>query len=733
MKIKYKKLYLPLLLLALSTPLVFGQLMNPDNWKHFQSVQKINTVLEDGNELWYGTEKGLVVINKETLEQTHYNKHNSPIPSDDVKAIVKIGDTKWIGTYDLILMQISDNGWETIPVPISEEDMPSNGALVLYCMEADSDGNLWLGTNLGAIKYDGENFEITNKDTNPDLDNTFQDVWAIEKDDTDNIYFSSFELFRRDANGNFTNLSEGDPNLFAYGESSLCYANDKLWYSNFGHQIAYFNEGGWSWLHQDSIPGPGTVLQGIKVDKNNQTYFYYLYNGIFKLEGESLVPVAESLTQNGNNKIEHLHFDDNNAIWFTHKASFHTNANGTLTSGILGDHPFVNNLYNMIEEDRNGKIYVINDYKHIKTFTYEEGWQTLIPNLPETDLSNISLSNLTFDSQNDLWISSSLGLIHFDGQQWEIINETTDPNAPLTWCNKLLIDQNDRKWMIISSGEIGRLDGNSWTVFDQSDIPWMDYIYAMKLDPDGNLWLSDAEGNLFRLNIDDTFDQISTSDIQFDEYMRIANIHFDKNGTLWIVCNYNDGRQLFKRADDSWFEIIDDYEYSYYTGYLAEDENGLYFSANDAIVHLDENENIEYITTDNSLMRGPYVGWLHFDHQNNLWINNYTGGLSLYSLTGFNVTNTAEIYEEAGTVKWQAYPIPATQVVTIEAVHSSFSTDNFVTVNLTDVTGKVLRRYQVSTTGGNHLNFDLDVSEFPNGLYYLAIDGLPAKGIVIQR
>lgn len=725
------KLYLTLIVIALSAPLVFGQLMDPDNWQYFQSVQKVNTVLEDGNELWYGTEKGLVVVNKETYEQTWHHKHNSPIPSDDIKAIVKIGDTKWIGTYDLILMQVNEEGWENIPVPISEDDLLSNQTPLLYCMKADDEGNLWLGTNFGVLKYDGTSFEIINYTTNSELDNTFQDVWAIEKDENNHLYFSSFELYRLEADGTYTNLSDGDFNLFAYGEARLCYGNDKLWYSTFGHNIASYDGENWTWLSQDSVPGG--ILGGIELDKNGQPYFYYQNNGIYKLQGETLVPTAEELTQNGHQNIDHLHFDQDNALWVTHKASFRSNANGTLTSGILGDYPFVNNGFNFIQEDRNGKIYVINDYKHIKTFTYEEGWQTLTPDLPEMDMAYMSVSGLAFDSQNELWISSSIGLIHYDGQQWEIMNEEINPDVPFAGCYKLIIDSNDRKWMIIPGSAIARLDGDTWTVFDQYDIPWQDYAYFMKLDSQNNLWLSDTEGNLFRINTDDTFDQIETGSIQFDEYMRISNIHFDKNGTLWIITSYNEGRQVFKRSGDSWIEIVDDYEYSYYTGYLAEDDNGLYFSANSAIVHLDEEENINYITPENSLMQGSYVGWLHFDNQNNLWINNYISGLSLYSPTGFTVTSSEEIFEEECAVKWQAYPVPATEVVTIEAVHTSFNDKRSISVNLMDATGKVLKTYSVSTNGRNHLTFDMEVAEYPNGFYFISIDGLPAKGIVISK
>ena len=469
------------------------------------------------------------------------------------------------------------------------------------------------------------------------------------------------------------------------------------------------------------------------MDNNNQPYFYYQNSGIFKLQGESLIPTAQELTQNGNIKVDHLHFDEDNALWFTHKASFHTNANGTLTSGVLGDHPLINNNFNVITNDKNGNIYLVNDYNHILTYSYEEGWQTLTPDIPETDLTNLSISSVVFDSQNELWMSSSIGLIHFDGQQWEIMNETTDPQVPFAGCYKMVIDQHDRKWMIIPGSAIARLDGETWTVFDQSDIPWNDYVYTMKLDPYNNLWLSDTEGDLFRLNTDDTYEQIGTNEIQFDQYMRIANIHFDKYGTLWIICSYNDGRQVFRRVNDSWVEIEDDYEYSYYTGYLAENKSGLYFSANGALVHIDEADNIEYITPDNSLMHGNYVGWLHFDHHNNLWMNNYIDGLSVYSLTGFAVTSTEDIFEEECTVKWQAYPIPATEVVTIEAVHTSFANSQNIQISLTDATGKLIRNYRVPVNGSNYLTFDMDVSGFSNGLYFVAIDGLPAKGIVIQR
>lgn len=728
MKFTSMKYYTLLLLATLSTLNSYAQLTDPENWQFFQSTQKVNTVLEDGDELWYGTEHGLVIVNKTSLEQTYYNRYNSDIPSDDVKAIEKIGDTKWIGTYDLVLLQIQGDDWTTIQIPIDESQLLVNEMPRLYCMKADQEGNLWIGTNYGVVKYDGEVFEIINYNNTPELGNTFQDVWAIETDEANNLYFSSFELYRY-SEGAFTNLSDGDFNLFAYGDPRLCYGGGKLWYSTFSLHIAWYDVSeGWHFLPQDSLPN--SLLNGISTDQQGNPYFYYQYGGIYQYEDGSMTATATDITDEGGLDVQSLLFDHDNNPWVSNKAGFYTQSNGEIRSGILGDTPMKNNNISFLTEDKNGTIFMINDYNNILSYDYVQGWSTV--ELPEVSV-NISVYGIVFDSQNDMWISTTYGLFHFDGAEWEIFNNQTDPAVPFASCYKMEIDQNDRKWMVVPGSKLIKFDGDTWTVYAAGDIPWETYLIDIEVDHNDNVWVSDSEGQLFRINQEGSYDQIDINSIILTEYTRVQSIYFDKNNTPWIVTNYNDGHQVYKREGETWVELEDDSDEIYYNGFITEDETGLYFGSYKDIIHLANDGSIDLISKENSLLPDQTTGTLFMDSQNSLWALSYDFGLSLYNATGFTLTDLKDISEEACAVKWQAYPIPATQVVTIEAVHTSFFVGQSIPLTLMDVQGKVILAEKVQVTGQNSILVNLDVSSFSNGIYYIQAGNLPAKPIVIGR
>lgn len=711
------------MLFIFSITLSFAQLNNPDNWMFFQSPQKVNDILEDGDDLWFATEKGLVIMNKHTKQQTYYNNYNSVLPSEDVKAITQIGDSKFIGTYDLNLLQVNPAG-EFIPIeiPIDSSQLLVNEMALLYCLKADLDGNLWIGTNFGVIKYDGNDFEIINFNNTPETGNTFRDVWAIDVDENNNIYFSSFELYKYH-DGTYTNLCNGISELFAYGDPHMKYADGKVWYSNFAINLAWYDAEGWHYVDEEQLPG--SLLSGIDVDKNGKPHFYFQHAGIYTFEDGLLTPSPTSLATDTDLLVDKIIFDEDNNLWVSDKAAFHTIENETVVSGILGDTPMRNNNISQITEDNNGKIYMINDYKNLLTYDYEQGWGEL--QLPEFS-TNPSISAVAFDQQNHLWASTNVGLLHFDGNYWTQYSEEVDNEVPFSSCYRLLIDQNDIKWMTIPGGAIAKLDGENWTVFDYYDIPFTDYIVAMELDANNDLWIADKEGHLFKINQDNSYEQIETSNILFQEYSKIRTIHCDKNGKIWVITNYNDARQVFYLENNEWVELDDDPEL-HFTGGIVENEAGLHFETNNAIAILKEDGTFEFISKENSLLRHTYLGAMFIDSRNSLWVK--SEGINVYNAEGFLTTAFNNIEEES-TVEWQAFPNPAINTVTVKAVHSSFSNDNPVSINLLDASGKVIYSINERPDLDGTLNTQLNVNKLPTGIYFINIKGLPAKAIVVK-
>ncbi|MDT8309207.1 MAG: hypothetical protein RQ866_06730, partial [Bacteroidales bacterium] len=71
------KKYLLLSLSFIFSMLLFSQ-QNP-HWLYFSNGRHVTCIEEDANSIWVGTTAGLVQIDKQSMQKTHYNKVTSDI------------------------------------------------------------------------------------------------------------------------------------------------------------------------------------------------------------------------------------------------------------------------------------------------------------------------------------------------------------------------------------------------------------------------------------------------------------------------------------------------------------------------------------------------------------------------------------------------------------------------------------------------------------------------------
>ena len=148
-----------LYLIALISLAGFINAQNPQ-WKNYTyGGDNISSIAEEDNNIWAGTEGGLVKFDKTTGIQTFYNLSNSGLPGCFLTTLViDESGNKWIGTYEDGLTKFNGTDWITYNTENS--GLPSEG---ITSIAIDGSEVKWIGTDGGGLtKFDGTDWTSYN-------------------------------------------------------------------------------------------------------------------------------------------------------------------------------------------------------------------------------------------------------------------------------------------------------------------------------------------------------------------------------------------------------------------------------------------------------------------------------------------------------------------------------------------------------------------------------------------
>src|SRR3990172_2529261 len=143
-------------------------------WMNYTSGDQIMALAEEGNYIWAGTfGGGLIELNKINGETVFFNRSNSGLPDNKVRAItIDTGGTKWIGTWGGGLAKFDEGNWTVY----NTTNSGLSGNLITSIL-IDSNGNKWLSTyGGGLVKYDGTNWTVFDT-SNSDLPGDY--IWSL--------------------------------------------------------------------------------------------------------------------------------------------------------------------------------------------------------------------------------------------------------------------------------------------------------------------------------------------------------------------------------------------------------------------------------------------------------------------------------------------------------------------------------------------------------------------------
>jgi ligand-binding sensor domain-containing protein len=566
-------------------------------WKNYvYGTNKINSLVEDGNYLWIGTDVGLVKFDKLSGHKQLFNKSDG-LPADNVNSITidKQGNV-WIGTGSLYtegggIAKFDGNSW--IVFDTSNSNLYSNTIQALHC---DKSGTLWIGCqgyewSTGYLmKYDGIDFS--------GLDSIHQgytgrNINVITSDSTTLWIGTENGLLKYDGNvlikieginyGHIKDIIIDSMNtiwigaiggLFKYGNSALTtyslsdtliqydviesIASDKLNNIWIGTSQGLIKFDGTKFIIWDSVNSKLSQQDITKLlfDKeknlwigsmryNSQGHFYKYFNN-------NLIQFSPLFTVLPSPYINSIGQDKDGDIWITYNDGFAKFDNSEWIKNTLDSSDF--STYFLIGGfivDSKGCIWFGARSHHPNgsyscpdvLIKYNDNNYTIYHPI-NLNLINYNLTTIAIDNSDNIWLGTNHGLMKFDGTNWDTLNWSLNFNI-----TKIYID-NNIIWAGTPEGLIKK-DENVWSILDKNNSGLPDnYINDIVRDFNNNLWVCTSKGLAkFHDNIWETF-TTKNSPLSSDY---ISSIVVDSSNNKWI------GTLGLMKYDDIEWKLFDNY------------------------------------------------------------------------------------------------------------------------------------------------------------------------------
>ncbi len=467
------------------------------------SNNHINTLYEDANQnLWIGTKYG--GLNR--LSQGSENTFTSPFEhadnNRDVRAILKIDESLWIGTGDGLYILNDDQVFQRFEQTFSTNETLSNQ--IIRTMGLDEMGNLWIGTYNGLNYIDMGSGDITvikNDPTRP-RSLSHNSIRSLYIDDTNIVWigthFGGLNILQPQADifkHYFHNpLSE---NTISYNVISAMVEDNggNLWIGTEGGGLNYYDFQNESFRHITSFGNESIEAQTIKsllLDSENNLWIGTHSSGLLKLDFNQ-------------NRIEKFEFDHGIPYFYSGQKS-------------------IIELY----EDLNSKIWAATNsglFRFDQSFTGVE----------KIDLNhdNVVVNSILRDSKENLWLGTqNFGLILYDPEKLTFYQSNEYPNTiNHNTINDIHEDENGHLW-IGSNGGLNAFSFKNGQLVDvkTSHGDTNNIVYRIEEDYLNHLWLS-SPASLTKYNPkDDTFEVYDLrNELPISEFNKSSSFEHSNN------------------------------------------------------------------------------------------------------------------------------------------------------------------------------------------------------------
>jgi len=605
---------------------IYSSFSQTPDWVNYTCGDITNAMVETTNEYWYGTQGGLLRVDKTSGAETFFNKANSGLPGNMINALDRdsqgllwigtstglatfdgtnwqvfntlnsgltqdniyslvVGDNDeiWIGTSGSGIQMLQNNSWTTFNM--TNSGIPSNNVRIIFIA---SNGTKWIGTNSGLASFDGTEWNVYNTSNSVFTSNN---ITAIDQESNGKLWFASGE-FGQPNLGGLVSYNGTDWFIYNTGNSGLPvnYINAftidgngvKLTGTNSG--ISKFDDLNWTNIHL--FGDTQTVYTINKLFCNQSDNLLVSFNfpgtwerGFVRYDGNQWTTINTSNTGIVTNQLMSMTFESNGTKWVGSSgglASFDDaqwNSYTIQNSGLPSDFGYIITVATDAADD----VWIGTANAGLVKFD-GVGWSSY--NTGNSGIPGNGIYAMEFDQTGTLWLATANGLTSFDGTNWVVYN-SSNSGLPDNWVYSIAFDNAGNKWIGTYNAGLAMFDGTNWSVYNTSNssLPH-NRIHTIAFDTNGDKWIGTA---MNMAKFDGTNWEIFTPLNSGLPNQNVRAIAFDDQNNQWIGTGFG----------------------------LACFFNGTWKNFN----------------TQNSLLTDNFIRFLRIDDSGDVWIGTNSGGL----------------------------------------------------------------------------------------------------------
>ncbi len=436
----------------------------------------------------------------------------------------------------------------------------------------DREGYMWVATESGLNRFDGQNFRVYRKNVTPFTSINSNELNKVLADRDENIIWIATQRTGLNAfdtkTGKFTyytHIPNNPSSVITNDITNLARASDgNLWVSTYHFGVDYFNKKTKQFTHynQSTIPGfASNHVWCVTDDYHGKLYIGHVFDGL------SVLSVKERKIKNYINKandpnslpgaeVTCIYIDKKNHIWVGTNdglALFDPKSERfTVFRNIPGKPSSLkSNRILSIQEMPGDKLWIgtnqggvnILDLRQSVLNPGEASFRHIEASEDENGLSHQTAKEIFRDSFNNIWIGTTGGGINVISSKKPFFNtwsRTPLRGAKNSLCNKvasgLCADAEGRVWVGTDGGGIDLFENGlkiSHFSKETGNLPDNFIVSALK-DSEGNLWFGSGSGPLIRYaSKTKQFTQIR----EVQSSVGIRYLFEDRNKNIWFGTN----------------------------------------------------------------------------------------------------------------------------------------------------------------------------------------------------